>query len=96
MEVSASICDTMMNGALILEPACSDMDTVPVMHLSNWTMDAIPFRHLYIDRLRKTSSPAASIQRLKERSINQTTTESPIRAIISLECVPTWYSLRGA
>jgi hypothetical protein len=72
------------------------MDTVPLKHFSNWTEDTTPYlRNKYSGRLEQASSAAASIRRFKDSNLNETVTSQPIRAVISLECIPKWSSLRG-
>ena len=77
----------------------SDMDTVPLQHFSSWSSNAIPFARHYSERLASSSTAAAQMGRFKE---SESRTDSlsndnrqPIRAVVSIECAPRWFSLRG-
>jgi alpha 1,6-mannosyltransferase len=68
----------------------SDMDTVPIRHLTNWSSDIGPFVAPNAPHYKRSASRASAMSP-RSQDDNQ-----PVRAIIGIECAPQWWSLRGA
>lgn len=74
----------------------SDMDTIPVKHYVNWSAGAVPF--LDQTTQAESSSRAALVSRVKEsqgRGMADSGASQSVRAVISIEGRPDWFSVGG-